>query len=310
MEFAYPLVLVAIFAVAPLAWLAARRKPAALPVPTLAGLRAVPPTARMRLLWLPAVLRALAAVVLIVAVARPRTVDAETVVPAQGIDIVLALDVSGSMDQRIGGSTRLDAAVEVMKGFIDERTDDRIGLVAFSEFATTLSPPTLDHAALQQLVQDVADAELKNATAIGLAISESTSVLQQSSAPSRIVILLTDGVDNVESATRPLTAARIAEALGVRVYTVGIVDPLDPSGVDRETLAGIAEITGARTFEANSVDDLTDVYDEINKLETTGVERDRFTSYREFGPWFALLAAAFIAGDVVLRSTWLRRASA
>ncbi len=310
MQFAYPLVLVAILAVIPLAWLSARRKPAALPLPTLAGLRAVPPTARMRLLWLPAVLRALAVAVLIVAVARPRTVDAETVIPAQGIDIVLALDISGSMDMRIGGTSRLDAAIEVMKGFIDERTDDRIGLVAFSEFAATLSPPTLDHAALQQLVDDVANADLKNATAIGLAITESTSVLQRSNAPSRIVILLTDGVDNVPEATRPLTAARVAEALGVRVYTIGIVERSDPNGVDRETLAGIAEITGARTFEANSVADLNDVYDEINTLETSGVERDRFTSYREFGPWFALLAAGLIAGDLLLRSTWLRRASA
>ncbi|MCA9825886.1 MAG: VWA domain-containing protein [Dehalococcoidia bacterium] len=311
MEFAYPLVLLAIVALLPFAWLTTRRKPAGLPLPSLAGFAATHPTLRMRLLWLPAVLRALAIALLVVSIARPRTVEAETVIPAEGIDIVLTLDISGSMETSIlRGPSRLDAAIAVLRDFISQRQDDRIGLVVFSEFAQTLSPPTLDYRALQSLVDQVAEIEGRNATGIGIAIAESVAVLQQSPSASRVVILLTDGVDNVEEATRPRTAAQIARALGVRVYTIGIVSPQDPSGVDHETLEAIAEITGAVAYRAQTVEDLKAVYEEIDSLETSGVERDRYTSYTEYGPWLALVAAGLVAADLLLRTTWLRRASA
>jgi Ca-activated chloride channel family protein len=311
MEFAYQPVLFAMLALPPLAWLATRRRPTAIPLPSLAGLRATRPTLRMRLLWLPVALRALAIAALIVAVARPRTVEAETILPAEGVDIVLTLDTSGSMQSGIaGGVTRIDAAIDVMRDFVDSRDDDRLGLVVFSGFATTISPPTLDHSALQALVSLIRDYAPQNRTAIGVAIAESVSVLRQSSAASRVVILLTDGVDNADEAVRPLTAARIAETLGIRVYTIGIVDPRDPRGVDTETLEAIAEITGARSFEAETLDDLEEVYEEIDRLEKSGVERDRYTSYTEYGPWFAFVATGLIAADLLLRTSWLRRTSA
>lgn len=312
MEFAQPVVLLAALAVIPFLVLAGRRRPRPIPMPTLAGIAGVRLSLRMRLLWAPHLLRALAIVLLIVAVARPRSVEAETIIPAQGIDIILALDVSGSMvGQRIGGVTRLEAALDVLAEFIESRVDDRLGLVVFSEFALAVAPPTLDHPALQQVVDAVPETfEFRNRTAIGLGISESVSLLQESQAASRIVVVLTDGRDNVEDAVRPLESARIAEALNVRVYTIGIVSPLDPTGVDDETLTRVAELTGGQYFAAATPEDLADVYEEISRLETSSVERDRFTSYTEYGPWFALAGALLVAADLLLRNSWLRRVTA
>lgn len=310
MEFVYPAAAFGLLLVAvPLLLLAARRRPAPVPLVTLTGVAAARPSLRMRLLWLPAALRLAACALLVVALARPREGSAETIIPAEGIDIVLALDLSGSMSGPFpGGTSRLEVSVEVIQEFIASRADDRVGLVAFSEYAVPIVPPTLDHAALSGIVATVDDDyQLGNQTAIGLAIGESVNLLLGSGAASRVVILLTDGENNID-AISPLDAAELARNTGIRVYTVAITNPNAPrGGIDVDTMTAVAERTGGRFFPVASAMELEDVYEEIGRLETSGVERDRFIDYTEYGPLFALAGAALLALDLALRGTWLRR---
>jgi Ca-activated chloride channel family protein len=310
MEFAYPIAFGLLLLAVPLLLLAARRRPAAVPLVTLQGLAAARPTLRLRLLWLPLVLRLGACSLLVVAIARPREGSAETVVPAEGVDIVLTLDVSGSMATTpiSGGNSRLEASVAVMREFIDARVDDRLGLVVFAEYAIPVVPPTLDHDALASIVATVEeDYHPGNQTAIGLAIGESVRLLQSSPAASRVVILLTDGDENVD-AISPEAAAELARNSGIRIYTIAILNPNAPfGGIDQAVMTAVAERTGGIFFPVESSEELAEVYEEISTLETSGVERDRFIQYSEYGPWFALAAAALFVADTLLRATWLRR---
>lgn len=309
MQFATPAALVLAVLALPVAWLLLSRRRRPIDVPLGLGLAGLRPSFRLRLARLLPVLRVLAVILLAVAVAGPRIGDANAVVPAKGIDIALAIDISSSMStSQFGptrGTTRLDATKKVVSDFINQRKDDRIGLVVFQEQALSLSPLTLDYRALTQLVSGLDSNLLPDGTAIGLGLSEALNMLRDSTAASRIVILLTDGEENAPSISGR-DAAQIAAALKVRVYTIGLVgDPIDVN-----LLQDVASSTGGKFYKADNPKTLADIYTEIGQLETSKVERQHFERFTELAPWFAAGAAAFLVADFLLGATWLRRAPA
>ncbi len=317
MRFADPELLVLLALLPLFAWLLrqdGRRHPASLRLPSLAALpaaaRAGGGSWRTRTLpWLP-VLRLAAAALIIIALARPQTADAEASSPAEGIDIVLAIDTSLSMVQEsIGDERRLDAARRVARDFIDRRGDDRVGLLIFESQTLVLSPPTLDLDAIDGLVADtMRTGLLPGGTAVGLALARSVDLLRESDAPSRIVVLLTDGEDNVRT-VRPVDAAGIAEALGVRVYTIAIADPGAYQGVvDELALRFIADRTGGEYFRASEPGDLEAAYAAVDALERARLDTEEFTVFRERMPWFLIPAMALILLELLGRATWWRRA--
>lgn len=312
MEFGAPWLLALAALVVPFGWLGVRRKRRAIPLPTIAGLRPVRPGIRVHAARAMPAVRALAVLLLVVAVARPRVGEAEALVPAEGVDIVLSLDISSSMEfaRLAGGVNRLEATREVISEFIATREEDRVGLVAFQRSAVPISPPTTDYEALDRLVEELRPGLVRDGTAIGEGIGVALNMLRESDAASRVVVLLTDGRQNVDSIA-PLEAAELARALRVRVYTVAVVEGDEaprPREVDEDLLKEVAEATGARYFRASSQEDLAAIYQEIGSLEKSRVAGERFARYREFGPWLAAVAAALIALELLLRATWLRRA--
>jgi Ca-activated chloride channel family protein len=242
-------------------------------------------------------------------------------VPAEGIDIALALDISGSMtESTFGDRTPLEVEKQVVSDFIAGRENDRLGLVAFRSQSLVLGPLTLDYQALQQIVARADDSPIPDGTAIGLAVADSLNLLRESQARSRIVILLTDGENN-RPEVEPLTAARIAGALKIRVYTIGVVDTArggDGEGsdwsatpspsVDEEALRRMAEVSGGRYYRAASPDTLAQIYDEIGKLEKSRVGQERFSAFDERSALFLLPALALLGLEVLLASTVFRRA--
>lgn len=311
MEFAEPLALV--FLIAPLIVFFLRRERPGLPFAGLSLAGALPRPRRVRWIRYLPLVRVVAILLLIVAASRPREGLASTVVPAEGIDIALALDVSGSMvfarfDE---GMNRLEGAKTVIREFIAERPDDRIGLAVFQQSAIPVAPPTLDHEALDQIVEDLRTGLLSDGTAIGLGLGAAVNLLADSPAPSRVAILLTDGIHNTGDTLHPLDAAELARALDIRVYTVGIAGEQTGGGrVDDDLLMAMAEATGGRYYRAESFAALSEVYEEISSLETFGFEREQYEGYREYGPWLAAAAVALLVLDTTLRATVFRRVSA
>lgn len=311
MRFADP-ELFALLALVPLVgWLLLRdhHPTAALQLPVL------PPIAlrrswRSRLApWLP-LLRLAGAALVILAIARPQAGEAASLLPAEGIDIVLALDVSGSMDEhRLGAETRLEAARRVARDFVARRGEDRLGLLVFQAESLVLSPLTLDHTAIDALIDvTVKSGLLVDGTAIGLALAEAVDLVRESDAASRVVVLLTDGENNQET-VRPVEAAAIAEVLGVRVYTIGITDESARQGpVDELALRYIADLTGGQYFRATDPTGLESAYRAIDRLERERVGGETFTRYRELAFWFLIPGIALIILEVAARSTWWRRA--
>ena len=316
LRFASPLFLLLLIAV-PLAaaWVWRRGAPsAALPAGTLAPALASPRTWRVRLQPALFALRLLGVALLVTALARPQSGEAGSETEAEGIDIVLAFDVSSSMSQPFArNESRLDAAKDVLTQFLDTRESDRVGLVIFKGASLTMSPLTTDYAAVKQGV-DIADlVGLKDGTAIGVAMGESVNVLRDSRAATRIVILMTDGENNVHE-VEPLTAARLAERLGVRVYTVGVVSPgLTPArstlNVDEAALREIAEVTGGTYSRAEDQQTLREIYERIDELETSRLAGKEFTRFDELAPFLLAAAAAAIALEVLLRHSLFRRLS-
>lgn len=263
---------------------------------------------RIRLRGAPDVLRLAAWVLMVVALARPQSGRTQEVIRGQGIDIALALDISGSMAALdFDPQNRLEAAKSVIGDFIAGREYDRIGLVVFARDAFHQSPPTLDYNVLLRLLDEVQlapDLLLDDGTAIGLGLASAANMLRASTAPSRIIILLTDGANNA-GAIDPLTAAQSIAALGMRVYTIGmgktglvpIIDDLGnsrliESDLDEDTLRGIAETTQGAYFRAVDLVDLQRIYDQIDVLERSEVERQLFVRWQEQG--FAWLAASLM----------------
>lgn len=296
----------------PLAWLAwrearARRVSPALVVADLGPWRdAARQSLRLRLRSVPLILRFAAIAIVVLALARPRQGLTVTALPDEGIDVVLAVDVSSSMTSPLAGSrtTRLQAAQTVVGDFVQSLSGDRVGLVVFQARALTLAPLTADLAAIRARIGTLAPGLLNDGTAIGLGLSEATTLLRDSPARSRVVVLLTDGENNA-GAIQPLQAARVAQALGVRVYTIGFLGP-NGLGVDRQALTAMAETTGGRSYDARTQSELASAYREISSLERSRLADRRFTTFREFAPWLAMTAVGLLAADGVLRATWLR----
>lgn len=259
----------------------------------LAGL---PASVRVQLRRLPDVLLLVAWVLLVVALARPQAGSGEEVIRGEGLNIVMALDISDSMaTSDFNGLTRFDAAKDVIQDFIDGRSYDRIGLVVFAEEAFYQAPPTTDYALLSELVADAplaGDINLSNRTAIGQGIASATNMLRDSVAPSRVVILVTDGSNNAGDID-PITAAQAADAFGVRVYTIGIGSTEQGDALDEPTLRQIANITDGRYFNALSLPDLQNVYEQIDRLEQTPIERQLTIRWVEQA-WAYLWAALIV----------------
>ncbi len=264
-------------------------------------------TWRLRLRWVPDALHVVALLLLVAALARPRQGLAIAVIPEQGIDLVLALDTSSSMTERIVGTpeTKLAAAQRVIREFASTLEGDRIGLVVFQSRALTMSPLTVDQVAIGRSVDQLRSGLLPDGTAIGLGLAESLNLLRDSPAKSRVVILLTDGQHNAGEVT-PGAAAAMAEALDVRVYSIGF-GAGRPGSVDSAGLTQVSESTEGRYFDAATAEQLTEAYAEIGRLERSEVGERRFTRYREFGPILALAALGALLLEAVLRNTWLRR---
>ncbi len=289
-------------------------------VDTFAG---VGKTLRYWLRHLPFVLMCGAVALLIVAIARPRTSESGSSSTTRGIDIVLALDISGSMLARDFTPDRIAAAKEVAANFINDRRGDRIGLVVFAGESFTQSPLTTDKATLLNLLGQVKTGIIEDGTAIGNGLATSVNRLRESDAASKVIILLTDGVNN-RGQIAPLTAAEIAQSLGIKVYTVGVgtrgeapypfVDPWGgivmqnvPVEIDEQILTDIASTTGGQYFRATDKKSLQAIYDQINKLETSEIETSEFTRYTELYGRFALWALILLMVEFLLRLLYLRQ---
>src|SRR4051794_10550975 len=274
----------------------------------LAGMR---PTWRVRFRWLPTAFSAIALALLVVALARPQKGQAETQLPGQGIDVVLVLDTSSSMSGSMGKASRLETSQKVIKDFIEGRKEDRVGLVIFRESSIVLSPMTLDYEALGDLVGRVGDVNLPDGTAIGVGLSDALNLLRDSKARSRVVVLLTDGENNSGN-IEPATAARLAQTLGIRVYTIGAVDSKTRRGgqnVDEKALTEMAKVTGGQYYAADSEETLAEVYKGIDKLEKSRVGRTQFGAYDEYAVYLLVAALAALGMELLLRATLWRQAT-
>ena len=258
---------------------------------------------------------------LILALARPQQGNSTTEIEASGIDILLAVDVSGSMeamDFTLGGkpANRLEVVKKVVDEFIKQRPNDRIGLLAFGGRPYLVSPLTLDHNWLQKRLESLQIGMVEDGTAIGSAIGSGTNRLRDKISKSRILILLTDGMNN-SGRIPPLIAAEAAETLAIKVYTIGagtrgeapmpVTDPLGRRrliqakvDIDEETLTEVAELTGARYFRATDTASLEKIYKEINDMETTTRTIKKFEHYRELFGFFILAALMLLCVEIVL----------
>lgn len=266
-------------------------------------------------------MRSLAIILIIIVLARPQSTNHLKNITSEGIDIIIALDISGSMLSRDFNPNRLEAAKDVAHKFINGRPSDRIGLVIFSSESFTQCPLTTDHAKLINLFNDVQSGMLEDGTAIGLGLATAVGRLKDSDAKSKVVILLTDGENNAGSIA-PITAAEIAKTFGVRVYTIGVgtigraLMPFStPFGIqyeeqevriDEPLLRQVADMTGGKYFRATSNSKLLEIYSEIDKLEKSKVEINDYAKRQDEYFWFAIAAALFIAIELTLRFTLFR----
>lgn len=276
-------------------------------------------------IWLRHVLFALevlAIVFLVIALARPQSSNSWQTYTSEGIDIVLALDISGSMLARDFTPDRLEAAKEVATKFILERPQDKIGLVIFAGESFTQCPLTTDQAVLVNLLREVKSGMIEDGTAIGLGLANAVNRLKDSPAKSKVVILLTDGVNN-RGAIAPATAAELAKTYGIRVYTIGVGTygeapyPVQtpfgiqlqnvPVEIDEEVLQQIATLTGGKYFRATDNDKLTQIYQEIDQLEKSKIEVKHFSKKNEQYFIFGLIGMCLLIAQALLRYTVLRK---
>ena len=296
---------------------------AAIRISSVAGVVRAPKTVRYYLRHLPFALRAAAFALLVVALARPQDVEQNVRTNTEGIDIMLAIDVSGSMLARDFKPDRITAAKEVAGSFIADRYGDRIGLVAFAGEAFTQSPLTTDQSTLQTLLARIRSGLIEDGTAIGNGLATAINRLRESEAKSKVIILLTDGVNN-RGEIAPLTAAEIAKAQGIRVYTIGVgtegmapYPAIDMFGnitfvnqkveFDEKTLTAISDMTGGKYFRATDKAKLKAIYDEINQLEKSKVEVTEHVSYHELYLAWVLAALGLLLAEFLLANLVLKR---
>lgn len=289
--------------------------------------QAAPKSWRVRLLSVPMLLRCLTFVLIVCALARPQTHNSWDNRTVEGIDIMLAMDVSTSMLAEDLKPNRLEAAKEVASEFVSGRPSDNIGLTIFAGESFTQCPLTIDHGSLLNLLNNVrtdiaARGLIQDGTAVGMGLANAVSRLKGSKAKSKVVILLTDGSNNMGDIS-PLTAAQIARSLGIRVYTIGVgtnkVAPYPmpvaggvqyvnmPVEIDTKTLSDIAAITEGNFYRATNNRELKQIYRDIDKLEKTKMNVTKFSKrYEAFQP-FAIAAVICLLLELLLRNTILRR---
>ncbi len=331
MTFGHPYFLLLLLLLPLMAWLKGKRgQPPAFVYSSVQLVRTILNITRTRSGRLLAALRWFALTVLILALAQPRLTWSETKINASGIDIAVAIDMSGSMasedfvehGQRVN---RLNMAKEVLKKFVDKRPSDRIGLVAFATKAYVAAPLTLDHDYLLQRIDQLNLGAIDDThTAIGSAIATAVNRLREVKAKSKILILMTDGQNN-SGEIDPLTAGGAAKALGVKVYTIGVGErgmapmpqydwnghvagyQMQPVDIDEDTLQKIADMTGGKYYRADNAKKFNSIYAEINKLEKTKASIRKFSHYEELFAWLTAPALGLVLLEMLLRNTVLRR---
>lgn len=282
-----------------------------------------------RITWRPLLvaLRLLIITLILIALARPQIVQGKETITGEGVEIALALDISGSMASLdFEPQNRLEAAKQVISDFIVERPYDNIGLVIFASEAFNQSPLTLDHNMVTRSLDQVelaGDLGIDDGTAIGLGLANAANMLTNSEAESKVIILLTDGVNN-SGQIDPLTAAEAAKALGIKVYTIGAGRPgqvpvpvpslfggteivYQESQLDEATLQQVAELTGGKYFRAKDTDGLKAIYDEINSLEKSQVEVQVYNQYHELAGLLLVPAAVIFLSEMTMRKTIFRK---
>lgn len=287
-----------------------KKQTPSLSISTFAGVASIKPTWKTRLRHLPIIIRMFAFALIIVAIARPQSSSNHKNVQTEGIDIVIDLDVSTSMLSEDFKPNRLEAAKRTAMDFIDARENDRIGLVIFSAESFTQCPITIDHDVLKNLFESIKTGLLEDGTAIGMGLATSINRLKNSKAKSRVVILLTDGMNNA-GLIAPITAAELAKQFGIRVYTVGVgtrgVAPYPfktnfgiqyqniEVKIDEDLLRKIADATGGKYFRATNNKALEKIYEEIDKLEKTKIDVMHYSRRsEEFLPYAIAGVALFL----------------
>ena len=327
MEFASPKILWFLLLLIPLVAYyiyRARQGGAAVIVSTIDTIKRAPKTIRYYLRHIPFVLRCVALSLIVVAIARPQSAEHYTNTTTEGIDIVLAVDVSTSMLAKDFTPDRLSVAKEVASEFISDRTGDRIGLVVFAGESFTQSPLTTDQSSLQTMLGRITSGVIEDGTAIGNGLATSINRLRESDAKSKVVILLTDGVNN-RGEISPLTAAKIAKDMSIKVYTIGIgrrgtapypifdergreVDVVNMKvEIDEKILRDIAEQTGGEYFRATDKQTLEAIYDRINQREKSKVEVENRTTLHEEFLVFVLCALAALLLEFIIEKIILKR---
>lgn len=289
---------------------------------TLKAFASMKPTMKERLRYIPFVLRMLVIALLVVGFARPQTTSSGENVYTEGIDIVIVLDISGSMLAEDFRPNRIEAAKTLGLEFIDGRRNDRMGLVIFSGESFTQCPMTLDYRVLKNLLREAKPGMVEDGTAIGMGIAQGVNRLKESKAKSKVMILLTDGVNN-RGEIDPLTATQLAQTFGIRIYTIGVGTigeapyPVQtpfgiryqnvPVDVDEPTLQKIAEMTKGQYFRATNNKSLKQIFEEIDEMEKTRIEIKAYKSYAQLFYGWVGLALVVLVLEVVLSGTLLRK---
>ena len=271
-----------------------------------------PMSLRQRFIHLPMIIRCAAFVLIVTALARPQTRNAWDNRSVEGIDIMLAIDISTSMLTQDLNPNRIEAAKNVAAAFIADRPNDNIGLTVFAGEAFTQCPLTTDHASLLNLLKNVrpdlaATGLISDGTAIGMGLANAISRLKDSKAKSKVVILLTDGANNMGDIS-PLTAAQIAKSLGIRVYTIGVGSKrVAAYEIDATTLKSIAATGDGNFYLATNNKELRQIYSDIDKLEKSRILVKKFSKKYEAYQPFAIAALLMLLLEMLLRQTLLRR---
>lgn len=319
--FAQPLFFALLLLIPFMIWwqLRSKKKDApAMRLTTTGGIAKIKPSWRVRYRPVLFVLRVIALIALTVALARPQSSNTTESIDSEGIDIVLALDVSGSMTAEDFKPNRIEAAKANALTFVDQRPTDRIGLVIFSGESFTMCPITIDHNVLKEQISQIRSGMLVDGTSIGMGLATAVDRLRNANGKSKVIILLTDGVNNT-GLIDPNTALEIAKAYKVRVYTIGvgtegqalmpvqtpmgIQKQMMPVEIDEALLKKIAGETGGKYFRATGNKSLENIYKDIDKMEKTKVEVSSFKHYAELFFPFAMIAVICVALEMLLRYT-------
>lgn len=320
-----PVFLMAIILLPLVVYIAFRKREPVLTFSSGALVEGIKPTLRQRLSKIPILLRGAAIALLLIALARPQSMLEGTRTVSEGVDIVLALDTSTSMlaeDFKLGAKrvNRFDVVRDVVKEFILKRKDDRIGMVAFAGRAYTVCPLSADYAWLTENLNRVRVGMIEDATAIGSGIATSCNRLRTSKTKSRVIIILTDGVNNAGTIS-PVVAAEAARALGIKIYAVAVgskglvpypvgkdsfgrtVYQNIPIEIDEGVMKRIAELTGGRYYLASNTETLRKIYDDIDKLEKSNIEHFGYREYEELFPYFLIPGLILLAVEILLSNT-------